>query len=83
MYSKYEQKIIDAMKKHYTWLTDGHLNALVDKKVEYRRKPTASEIRFGEGAAHYRDFDFFECIGANGKFKKRIKGNDGLIYTRG
>ena len=57
------------------------------KELEYHRKPTASEIKFGYGATHYLDFPIEKCIKGINKdgltiFKKRIKGNDGLIYTR-
>jgi hypothetical protein len=59
-----------------------------DKTVTYSRKPTASEIKFGYGARHYRDFPFNECVKGVSKsglpiLKQRLKAkNDGLIYTR-
>jgi hypothetical protein len=46
------------------------------------RNPTPGEIKFGEGAIHYRDFSPYE-IGRNkeGKLKKWFKASDdGLIY---
>ena len=53
------------------------------KTVEYHRKPTAGEIRFGYGAIHYRDFESSEYLKKDGTIKKRIKAqNDDLIYTR-
>jgi hypothetical protein len=51
--------------------------------IEYSRKPTQGEIRFGHGARHYADFNAYECLKPNGRYKKRLKGDDGLIYTRG
>ncbi len=49
----------------------------------YGRKPTASEIKFGHGAWHYKDFDPYLCFKKNGDLKKRLKCPvDGLIYTR-
>ncbi len=55
----------------------------IPKELTYSRKPTASEIKFGHGAIHYRDFEPAEFLKEDGTFKKRIKGkNDGLIYTR-
>jgi hypothetical protein len=54
--------------------------------VTYSRKPTTSEIKFGHGATHYRDFPLDDCV--KGKkngitiLKKRLKADDGLIYTR-
>ena len=51
--------------------------------LQYHRKPTAGEIKFGCGATHYRDFPVKECLNADGSTKKRIKAkDDGLIYTR-
>lgn len=29
--------------------------------ITYHREPTAAEIRFGEGAIHYKDFDVDFC----------------------
>ena len=53
------------------------------KKLEYSRKPTQSEIKFGEGATHYKDFEPIDYLNKNGEIKKRIKCKlDGLIYTR-
>jgi len=51
-------------------------------EIEYHRKPTASEIRFGYGATHYRDFPVAQCLKKDGSLKKRLKADDGLIYTR-
>ncbi len=51
--------------------------------IEYHRKPTPSEIKFGHGATHYLDFDKSEYLKANGDIKSRIKCKiTGLIYTR-
>jgi hypothetical protein len=49
----------------------------------YWRKPTPYEIKFGEGAIHYRDFTLFE-IGYNkqGKLKQWIVADDGLRYYK-
>jgi len=53
------------------------------KKLEYSREPTASEIKFGHGARHYKDFDSAVFLKKDGKVKKRLKCPvDGLIYTR-
>ncbi len=50
--------------------------------LEYHREPTPAEIKFGHGATHYRDFPLMECVKDNGDVKKRLKSEDGLIYTR-
>lgn len=55
----------------------------VNKVIEYHRKPTAGEIKFGYGAIHYRDFEPKDFLKKDGKtIKQRIKADDGLIYTR-
>jgi hypothetical protein len=51
-------------------------------EVTYHRKPTAGEIKFGHGAIHYRDFPVAQCLKKDGDLKKRMKADDGLIYTR-
>lgn len=50
------------------------------------RQPTKGELKFGEGAIHYRYFTEFEIgrstKGKNtGKLKKRFKADDGLFYN--
>ena len=51
--------------------------------ITYTRKPTESEIKFGHGATHYKDFNRKQCTKPNGDIKKRLKCPiDGLIYTR-
>jgi len=53
------------------------------KQLTYSRKPTASEIKFGHGATHYKDFLPSLYLNKNGQIKKRLKCPvDGLIYTR-
>jgi len=51
-------------------------------KITFSRKPTESEIKFGHGAIHYRDFETIKCLKKDGSIKKRLKADDGLIYTR-
>lgn len=43
---------------------------LSDKTITYHRNPTKAEIRFGEGAAHHRDFYYYECTRDGENFKK-------------
>lgn len=56
------------------------------KTITAHRKPTASEIKWGYGATHYRDFPVEEWLdrsGIEGKFfKDWIKADDGLRYYR-
>lgn len=49
--------------------------------VEYHRKPTPAEIRFGEGATHYLDVDIADAWHPSGRLKKRVTIG-GLVYTR-
>jgi hypothetical protein len=52
--------------------------------IIYWRKPTPSEIKFGYGAIHYRDFPLSECVKKDGTHKRRLKAkDDGLFYTAG
>lgn len=49
--------------------------------VSYHRQPTSSEIRFGEGAIHYRDFTPDECCHAGTRIPKQwFIADDGLRY---
>ena len=54
------------------------------QEVEYRRKPTASEIDFGYGATHYRTFPVEDCLHPGTRVLKRwFVADDGLRYYRG
>jgi hypothetical protein len=56
---------------------------LRNAKLEFSREPTASEIKFGYGARHYKDFDSAVFLKKDGTIKRRLKCPiDGLIYTR-
>jgi hypothetical protein len=50
--------------------------------ITYHRNPTKSEIKFGHGATHYKDFPMDLCINIKtGKLKKWLKcPQDGLRY---
>ena len=51
--------------------------------IEYSRKPTIGEIKFGYGATHYKDFESNIYLKKDGSIKKRLKCPiDNLIYTR-
>lgn len=52
--------------------------------VLYHRPPTPSEIKFGHGATHYRDFSPEECCFPGTRIAKRwfIAPDDGLRYYR-
>ena len=52
-------------------------------QVTYHRPPTESEIRFGHGAIHYRDFPVEECCKPGTRIMKRwFVADDGLRYYR-
>lgn len=57
-----------------------------DYVVEYHRNPTPGEIKFGEGATHYKAFHFDQCYKWHPNqltFKKWLKDPaDGLRYYR-
>ena len=50
--------------------------------ITYYRKPTQWEIKFGEGATHYKDFETVFCWNDNKDMPKRwlICPIDGLRY---
>lgn len=49
--------------------------------ITYHRPPTKAEIKFGEGATHYKDFDMDFCLKPDGNYKKWLKCPiDGLRY---
>jgi hypothetical protein len=54
------------------------------ERVTYHRQPTASEVRRGYGATHYRDFEVSECCWPGTRIAKRwFKApDDGLRYYR-
>jgi hypothetical protein len=54
------------------------------KILTYHRPPTKSEIRFGHGAIHYRDFTPEECCFPGTRIPKKwfVASDDGLRYYR-
>ena len=55
----------------------------LEKPITYHRNPTQSEIRFGYGATHYKDFILGDVIKHCGNLKKWIVcPHDGLRYFR-
>ncbi len=56
----------------------------MNRRVTYHRSPTASEIRFGYGAIHYRDFTVDECVHKSTRKLKKwfVAKDDGLRYYR-
>ena len=57
-------------------------NAYNNKIITAHRKPTPSEIKWGYGATHYRDFPVSEWLKPNGTLKAWILADDGLRYYR-
>ena len=59
------------------------IDDLLSWKVTFYRNPTPSEIRFGHGATHYKDFNFSDVVKHSGYPKKWIVcPQDGLRYYR-
>lgn len=51
--------------------------------ITYHRKPTRGEIKFGEGATHYKDFEAQNCMTRFNRLKQwLICPHDGLRYYR-
>ena len=61
-----------------------YLHILNAQLIECHRQPTEGEIKFGEGATHYRSFTVGEIgITKEGDLKKWFVADDGLrYYTR-
>ncbi len=57
-------------------------NVLNSQLIEYHRKPTEPEIKFGHGATHYKSFLPEKYLKKDGNLKKRLKDIDNLIYSR-
>lgn len=52
-------------------------------ELEYHRNPTASEVRWGAGAIHYRTFTVEECCFPGTRIaRKWFVADDGLRYYR-
>lgn len=52
-------------------------------EIEYHRNPTPAELRFGEGATHYRTFTIEECCKPGTRILKAwFVADDGLRYYR-
>lgn len=59
------------------------INIRNNRDITYYRNPTQSEIKFGEGAIHYKSFEFKDCLNSKGEIKKWvICPIDGLRYYR-
>jgi hypothetical protein len=59
------------------------IEELLDKPVTFHRNPTQSEIRFGYGATHYKDFILGDVVKQCGAIKAWIVcPYDGLRYYR-
>lgn len=53
------------------------------KTIMAWRQPTAYELKFGEGALHYRVFDISDWLKPDGTLKQWIKWHfDGCRYYR-
>jgi hypothetical protein len=60
-----------------------NLEIVNKQKVECRRNPTEFEIKFGNGATHFRDFKLGQLVKRNGDLKSWfIAPDDKLRYSR-
>lgn len=57
------------------------LEVLNEKEITYWRNPTKWEIKFGEGAIHYRNFLYNEVVKKNGELKRWFLSEDKLRYN--
>jgi hypothetical protein len=64
------------------WATTHEGWAVKEELYGYWRQPTKGELKFGEGAIHWRDFKIEECGKADFTLKKWFIADDGLRYYR-
>jgi hypothetical protein len=76
-YNQYQDLLKELISIGYT-----NLEVLNTQEMEAHRKPTIGEIKFGEGATHYRTFPVSLFINKKGELKSRIIADDGLMYSR-
>jgi hypothetical protein len=55
------------------------LEVLNKQEIEYYRAATNEELKFGEGAIHYRDFLIGEVLDKKGNIKQWVKAEDDLL----
>lgn len=59
------------------------IDELLNKPVTFHRNPTQSEIQFGHGAIHYKDFIMADVVKVNGSIKNwLVCPRDGLRYYK-
>jgi hypothetical protein len=56
-----------------------NLEVLNNQAIELHRKPTEYELKFGNGATHYRCFLIGEVLDKKGNIKQWIKAKDDLL----
>ena len=78
MYIRLDNSATSRMVRDSIWLPWNGLN----DTITAHRSPTQSEIKYGYGAIHYRDFPVEEWLKSNGTLKTWIKADDGLRYYR-
>lgn len=75
-YSEFEPLLKELISIGYN-----DLKVLNTQVLEAHREPTKGEIKFGEGATHYRDFSIGEVLNKKGDIKKWfVDPLDGLRY---
>ena len=58
-----------------------NLQVMNGQEFEAHRQPTKSEIKFGHGATHYRNFKLADYLKRNGNIKKWFIADDNLRYS--
>ena len=70
-YNEYSDLLKELIGQGYT-----DLEVLNNQVIELHRKPTKGEIKFGEGATHYRCFLIGDVLDKKGNIKQWIKAKD-------
>ena len=75
-YSQYYDLLQELIRQGYN-----NLQIMNVEQFEAHREPTEYEIKFGEGATHYRTFKLAEHIKKDGNIKKWFVADDNLRYS--
>lgn len=70
-YNEYADLLKELIGQGYT-----NLQVMNNQAIEMHRKPTKGEIKFGEGATHYRCFLIGDVLDKKGEIKQWIKSSD-------
>lgn len=74
-YSQYSDLLRELIGQGYN-----DLKIITNQEIQAHRQPTEYELKFGEGATHYRWFNISDVINKKGQIKKWFVADDKLRY---